>query len=45
MATTGPDHIFTRGLEHPNENGAGTVSNVRGASDHLPVWAVTILPY
>ena len=30
------DHIFTRGMERLE---AGTVSDVRGASDHRPVWA------
>ena len=39
------DHIFLRGFEVANENGAGTVTNVRGASDHLPVWAIAVLPY
>jgi endonuclease/exonuclease/phosphatase family metal-dependent hydrolase len=39
------DHIFLKGFDVPDENGAGTVTNVRGASDHLPVWAIAILPY
>lgn len=39
------DHIFFKGFDTPAENGAGTVLNVRGASDHLPVWAIAILPY
>lgn len=39
------DHIFFKGFVLPDENGAGTVTNVRGASDHLPVWAIAILPY
>lgn len=39
------DHIFLKGFDTPDENGAGTVTNVRGASDHLPVWAIAILPW
>lgn len=39
------DHIYLKGFIVPDENGAGTVSNVRGASDHLPVWAIVLLPY
>jgi endonuclease/exonuclease/phosphatase family metal-dependent hydrolase len=39
------DHIFLKGFDVPYENGAGTVLNVRGASDHLPVWAIAIMPY
>jgi endonuclease/exonuclease/phosphatase family metal-dependent hydrolase len=39
------DHIFLKGFDVPDENGAGTVTNVRGASDHLPVWAIAIMPY
>ena len=39
------DHIFLKGFDVPHENGAGTVLNVRGASDHLPVWAIAIMPY
>jgi endonuclease/exonuclease/phosphatase family metal-dependent hydrolase len=39
------DHIYLKGFIVPDENGAGTVSNVRGASDHLPVWANVLLPY
>ena len=31
------DHIFLKGLE---ATAAGTVLEVGGASDHLPVWAV-----
>jgi len=34
------DHIFFRGLTSPETGGSGTVSNARGSSDHLPVWAV-----
>lgn len=33
------DHIFLRGLGQPEEGGAGTVLETRGASDHRPVWA------
>jgi len=34
----GWDHIFARGLT-PAADGAGVVRDVRGASDHKPVWA------
>lgn len=37
------DHIFLKGLDVPDSAGAGTVLDVRGASDHLPVWAVGVL--
>jgi endonuclease/exonuclease/phosphatase family metal-dependent hydrolase len=38
------DHIFVRGLEplRSDYSSAGVVRNVRGASDHHPVWAVVI---
>jgi endonuclease/exonuclease/phosphatase family metal-dependent hydrolase len=36
------DHIFFKGLTTPGA-AAGTVRKIRGASDHLPVWAVAIL--
>lgn len=39
------DHIYVKGFVLPHENGAGTIFNVRGASDHLPVWAIALLPY
>jgi endonuclease/exonuclease/phosphatase family metal-dependent hydrolase len=39
------DHIYLKGFVVPDENGAGTVLNVRGASDHLPVWAKALLNY
>ena len=35
------DHIFFKGLTTPGA--AGTVRKIRGASDHLPVWAIAIL--
>lgn len=38
------DHIFLKGLASPDSAGSGTVLDVRRASDHLPVWAVAILP-
>jgi endonuclease/exonuclease/phosphatase family metal-dependent hydrolase len=38
------DHIFLKGLQSPDTAAAGTVLNVGGASDHLPVWTVAILP-
>lgn len=37
------DHIFMRGLNAP-AGATGTVPDSRGASDHLPVWALAILP-
>jgi endonuclease/exonuclease/phosphatase family metal-dependent hydrolase len=37
------DHIFIKGLDSPDSAAAGTVLDVGGASDHLPVWAVGIL--
>lgn len=37
------DHIFIKGLALPSSEGAGTIANVRAASDHLPVWALAIL--
>jgi endonuclease/exonuclease/phosphatase family metal-dependent hydrolase len=35
------DHILLKGLRSPGPRGTGTVLDVRGASDHRPVWAVT----
>jgi endonuclease/exonuclease/phosphatase family metal-dependent hydrolase len=37
------DHIFFKGLRSPDSAAAGTVLEVRNASDHLPVWAIGIL--
>jgi endonuclease/exonuclease/phosphatase family metal-dependent hydrolase len=37
------DHIFVRGLAVPVSAPAGKVRQVRGASDHRPVWASLIL--
>lgn len=37
------DHIFLRGLASPATAATGTVMDVRGASDHRPVWAIAIL--
>jgi endonuclease/exonuclease/phosphatase family metal-dependent hydrolase len=37
------DHILFKGLKSPDTAAAGTVLDVHGASDHLPVWAVGIL--
>jgi endonuclease/exonuclease/phosphatase family metal-dependent hydrolase len=37
------DHIFFKGLTSPDSAAAGTVLDVRRASDHLPVWAVAVL--
>lgn len=33
------DHIFARGLVEASGDSAGVVKDVRGASDHRPVWA------
>jgi endonuclease/exonuclease/phosphatase family metal-dependent hydrolase len=37
------DHIFLKGFAFPQAGGAGTVLNVRHASDHRPVWALALL--
>jgi endonuclease/exonuclease/phosphatase family metal-dependent hydrolase len=37
------DHILLKGLGSPDSAAAGTVLEVHGASDHLPVWAIGIL--
>jgi endonuclease/exonuclease/phosphatase family metal-dependent hydrolase len=37
------DHILLKGLSSPDSAAAGTVLDVRSASDHLPVWAIGIL--
>src|SRR3954464_13630404 len=37
------DHILLKGLRSPDSAAAGTVLDNRGASDHLPVWAIGIL--
>lgn len=37
------DHIFFKGLGVPASQAAGTVVNVRAASDHLPVWALAVV--
>ncbi len=37
------DHIFLKGLRSPESGGAGTVLDVRHASDHRPVWTLAIL--
>jgi endonuclease/exonuclease/phosphatase family metal-dependent hydrolase len=34
------DHIFFKGLTSPESGASGTVSDARGSSDHLPVWAI-----
>ena len=38
------DHILLKGLRSAGPSAAGTVLDVRGASDHRPVWAVAALP-
>jgi endonuclease/exonuclease/phosphatase family metal-dependent hydrolase len=37
------DHILFKGLSSPDSAAAGTVLQVHGASDHLPVWAIGML--
>jgi endonuclease/exonuclease/phosphatase family metal-dependent hydrolase len=37
------DHIFFKGFGTPAREASGTVLDVRGASDHLAVWAVGIV--
>jgi endonuclease/exonuclease/phosphatase family metal-dependent hydrolase len=37
------DHIFVRGLALPDTAAAGTVLDVRNASDHRPVWVSAII--
>lgn len=37
------DHIFLKGLRSPDSAAAGAVLDVRGISDHLPVWAVALI--
>ena len=37
------DHILLKGLSTRDSAAAGTVLDIRGASDHLPVWAVGLL--
>ncbi len=36
------DHILARGLVAAEQGGVGVVRDVRGASDHHPVWAVLV---
>lgn len=38
------DHIFFKGLDGVDPEASGTVMDVRGASDHRPVWADALLP-
>lgn len=38
------DHVFLRGFGIPATQGSGTVLDARNSSDHLPVWAVGLLP-
>jgi endonuclease/exonuclease/phosphatase family metal-dependent hydrolase len=37
------DHVFVRGLAPARPRSAGVVRDVRGASDHRPVWAVALI--
>jgi endonuclease/exonuclease/phosphatase family metal-dependent hydrolase len=38
------DHIFVRGLAPGDSLRAGTVRNIRGSSDHHPVWTTVLFP-
>lgn len=38
------DHIFLKGLRLTRSSATGVITNNRGASDHLPVWAVIAGP-
>jgi endonuclease/exonuclease/phosphatase family metal-dependent hydrolase len=38
------DHVFVRGLAPARPRSAGVVPEVRGASDHHPVWGVALTP-
>jgi endonuclease/exonuclease/phosphatase family metal-dependent hydrolase len=37
------DHIYMKGLSTPDGTATGTVRDVRGSSDHHPVWVIGIL--
>ncbi|HVF39882.1 MAG TPA: endonuclease/exonuclease/phosphatase family protein, partial [Gemmatimonadaceae bacterium] len=37
------DHIFLKGLKVPDGTSAGTINDVRGSSDHRPVWATALV--
>jgi endonuclease/exonuclease/phosphatase family metal-dependent hydrolase len=37
------DHIFLKGMRSPDTGAAGTVLEVRRASDHRPVWSLALL--
>jgi endonuclease/exonuclease/phosphatase family metal-dependent hydrolase len=37
------DHIYLRGLRTADSGGTGTVDDVRGSSDHRPVWVIGLL--
>ena len=38
------DHILLKGFAVPDSAATGTVHDIGSASDHLPVWALAILP-
>ncbi|HTT68363.1 MAG TPA: endonuclease/exonuclease/phosphatase family protein [Gemmatimonadales bacterium] len=38
------DHVLLKGMEAAGNPAVGLVKNVRGASDHKPVWARVVLP-
>jgi len=37
------DHVFVRGLAIPDSGAAGTVTSIKGVSDHVPVWARVLM--
>jgi endonuclease/exonuclease/phosphatase family metal-dependent hydrolase len=37
------DHIYMKGVKTPDSAGSGTVNDVRGSSDHRPIWVIGIL--
>jgi endonuclease/exonuclease/phosphatase family metal-dependent hydrolase len=39
------DHIFIRGLAMPSGSATGTVAELRGSSDHHPVWVTAIMTH
>ena len=36
------DHIFLKGLKSPATGAAGSATDARGVSDHVPVWTVAV---
>jgi endonuclease/exonuclease/phosphatase family metal-dependent hydrolase len=37
------DHMYMKGLRTPDSAGTGMVSEIRGSSDHRPIWVIGIL--